>query len=89
MSGGLPAKLTSERKATHGDWNRTARIANRLKLALHEEVHAAGARLTAPQLEALDMIVAKMARIVAGDPSHSDHWDDIAGYAWLGKGGGR
>lgn len=31
------------------------------------------------------MILAKIARIVSGDPNHADHWDDIAGYALLGK----
>jgi len=35
------------------------------------------------QIEALEMICVKMARILAGDPDHADHWDDIAGYARL------
>ena len=29
------------------------------------------------------MIVHKIARILAGDPNHADHWHDIAGYAIL------
>jgi len=33
--------------------------------------------------EALDVICGKIARIIAGDPYHSDHWRDIAGYATL------
>ena len=29
------------------------------------------------------MIVHKIGRILAGNPNHSDHWHDIAGYATL------
>jgi hypothetical protein len=29
------------------------------------------------------MILNKVSRILAGDPGHVDHWDDIAGYATL------
>jgi hypothetical protein len=35
------------------------------------------------QCESLDMIAMKMARIMSGDPSEPDHWQDIAGYALL------
>jgi hypothetical protein len=35
------------------------------------------------ELEALHMIVNKIARIVNGDPHYSDSWRDIAGYATL------
>lgn len=37
--------------------------------------------------EALDMILHKIGRIVAGDPMHADHWHDIAGYALLAEEG--
>ena len=33
--------------------------------------------------EALDMILHKIGRIVAGDATFKDHWVDIAGYATL------
>ena len=39
--------------------------------------------MTDDQVIALDMICNKMARIVNGDPSYSDNWHDIAGYATL------
>ena len=41
--------------------------------------------LSDPQKEALDMIVAKVSRILnlGADPSYSDNWEDIAGYATL------
>ena len=35
------------------------------------------------QLEAVNMIVNKLARIYNGDPNYSDSWRDIAGYATL------
>lgn len=35
------------------------------------------------QVIALDMICNKMARIVNGDPSYTDNWHDISGYATL------
>lgn len=35
------------------------------------------------QRESIDMIIHKTQRILAGDPNHADHWDDIAGYALL------
>lgn len=41
--------------------------------------------MTATQMEALDLMATKQSRIVSGDPTFADHWDDIAGYARLGK----
>jgi len=82
-----PGPLTAERQRTHGEWEATARIAQRLKLIIAEELALKrGPRPSPQQTEALCMILAKIARIVSGDSSHPDHWDDIAGYALLGKG---
>jgi hypothetical protein len=39
--------------------------------------------LSASQLEALEMIFHKIARILNGDPDYADSWHDIAGYASL------
>jgi len=39
--------------------------------------------LTNQQKESLEMILLKCGRILSGDPSFADHWDDIAGYAKL------
>lgn len=83
---GRPGALTAERKKTHGDWLTTARVTQILKRVLDGELRMQGRRLEDQQREALEMILAKIARIVSGDPSHPDHWDDIAGYAALGKG---
>lgn len=80
-----PEALTNERKSTHGDWNLQAEMANRLKEQLRR---SPGWESMVPmQKEALDMIATKMSRIVCGNSQHDDHWDDIQGYAHLGKGG--
>jgi hypothetical protein len=39
--------------------------------------------LSASQLEALEMIFHKIARILNGDPDYADSWHDLAGYASL------
>lgn len=80
-----PVALTNERKNQHGDWVSQAELAHALKEVLHSRGswHA----LYPHRQEALDMIAVKISRILSGDPNHADHWDDIAGYAYLGKGG--
>ena len=35
------------------------------------------------QKETIYMVCHKMARILTGNPSHLDHWQDISGYAML------
>ena len=47
------------------------------------ECDATQHRIVADQLEALDMIFSKIARIINGDPNYADSWHDIAGYAKL------
>ena len=80
-----PEALTSERKSTHGDWSEQSAMGNLLKKDMRGSPHWNG--LNAMQQEALDMIATKMSRILTGNPNEPDHWDDIAGYAFLGKGG--
>ena len=69
--------LLEERGKTHGDFRDHALITQTIK-ALY-----AGKVLDSVQRESLDMIAHKIGRIIAGDPDHIDHWDDIAGYATL------
>lgn len=78
------AALIAERRQTHGNWPETAQVAQKLKALAAREGRVP---LTPAQREALDMILTKVARIVCGDPGHRDHWDDIAGYAALGREG--
>jgi hypothetical protein len=80
-----PEALTNERKSTHGDWDTQALTANIFKDNMRDAPNWKG--LSPGQAEALDMIATKISRILCGNPSEPDHWDDIAGYAYLGKGG--
>lgn len=80
------AELTSTRKSTHGDWAEQSRVFDNI---MHQLTHSANWNqgLNHIQRAALTNIAQKMSRIVTGDPSVDDHWDDIGGYAFLGKGG--
>ena len=74
----------SERRGTHGEFAENARIAQALKDVMRD---ADGwERLTPSEREALEMIVHKVGRVLAGDPHYADHWHDIAGYARLFNG---
>ena len=73
--------LLEERKKQHGDFFEHSLYAQRLKETMWGSMN--WNKLTPVQKEALEMIQHKVARILAGDPNHDDHWDDIAGYAKL------
>lgn len=80
-------ELVKERGLTHGKFSDHARCTQRLKEVVLTEILMRNARgqdrLTRQQVEAIDMILHKIGRIIAGDPSYQDHWDDIAGYATI------
>ncbi len=70
-----------EREKTHGDFRDTASVSQRFR----DTIRSYGS-LTATQEEALMMIALKIARILCGDAFFAEHWDDIIGYARLGRG---
>lgn len=70
-----------QREGTHGPFSQTAKIAQHIKAV----ISAHGSRLNESQVEALDLIATKMARILSGDPNCAEHWHDIGGYARLGE----
>ena len=75
--------LVAAREETHGDFDNQASVTQRIKLAIR-----AGKNwpvLSPGQTEALEQMASKIGRIVSGDADHPDHWDDIAGYAVLGR----
>lgn len=82
--------LLSERGKTHGNYTDHARITQRLKGIIAIEIMARAQRgqseLSYEALESIEMIFHKIGRIVAGDATFADHWDDIAGYAKLVNG---
>jgi hypothetical protein len=77
------AGIPKARVATHGHFADSARLCQRIKTALAS--HNKFAALSEEHREALHMIAFKMSRIVAGDAGYPDHWDDIGGYAHLGR----
>ena len=76
--------LLAERAKTHGDFAVHASVTQALK---HDMRLLAGETkwymLDNEAREALEMIRHKIGRILAGDATFKDHWDDIAGYATL------
>ena len=76
-------KILEERNRTHGPFNIQAELTQRLKMLYQE--YDVSSQLTLQQKEALDMIMHKIARIVVGNASFQDSWDDIAGYAKIGN----
>jgi hypothetical protein len=73
-------KTLKQRQKTHGDFATHAAISQKLKAVLWEHDFQ---ELDADQIEALEMICHKIARVLNGNPNHHDHWHDIAGYATL------
>jgi len=70
--------VLEERAKTHGHFCDVARSAQVIKSEVDRADH-----LDITQIEALDMIATKIARILHGNPNERDHWLDIEGYARL------
>ena len=73
----------SERGTRYGEFASHAAVSQRLKQMARFELSYRDKILADDQLEALDMIFHKIARIINGDPDYADSWVDIAGYATL------
>jgi hypothetical protein len=73
--------VLAARNATHGDFRDTALLVQLFKRLARQEIgwHA----MSAVQQEAIDSLFLKLARVLVGNPTHRDHWIDIAGYAQL------
>jgi Domain of unknown function (DUF6378) len=77
------SRLLAERRNTHGTFAENARVDRALQRAAQESLN--WSHLADGQALAVEMILHKLARILSGDPGHADHWDDIGGYARLGR----
>jgi len=75
--------ILTERATRYGFFIGQATLSQELKKTVYAGLNRSGNQLDYDQLEALDMIVHKIARIVNGDPNYVDSWDDIGGYAKL------
>lgn len=82
-----PEALTNVRKSTHGNWAEQSFLFDNLMFQLTNSANWASGKLNHMQRSSLTNIAQKMSRICTGDPTVEDHWDDIQGYAHLGKGG--
>ena len=78
--------VLEERGKRYGVFAGQARIAQSLHIVLRQGMEMAGKNtfdFAPDELEAMHMIVNKIARIYNGDNHYSDSWRDIAGYATL------
>ena len=71
----------SERGGRYGTFAANAEISQALKGVMQAAPN--WKYLRADQAEALDMIAAKISRILSGDANYHDSWHDIEGYARL------
>lgn len=73
----------AQRGQRYGTFAGHAQISMALKTMIAGFVEQRNCDLADDQLEALEMICHKIARIINGDPNYADSWVDIAGYAKL------
>jgi hypothetical protein len=71
----------TERGTRYGSFDEHARITQNIKTAMADSAN--WSTLDDDMRESLEMIAHKMGRILNGDPSYSDSWHDIIGYARL------
>jgi hypothetical protein len=76
-------ELLDTRNSTHGSFIVNGRVSQSLKEVFRNE--PGWEQLEIIHREAIDHICGKFGRIMAGQPTFDDHWDDIAGYAQLPK----
>lgn len=79
-------EVLEERGQRYGVFMGQAQIAQSLHIVLDQGMQLSGKNrfsFAPDELEAVNMIVNKLARIYNGDPHYSDSWRDIAGYATL------
>lgn len=79
-------EVLKERGERYGVFMGQARIAQSIHMVLDQAMQMTGKTrfdFAPDQLESMNMIVNKIARIYNGDNHYSDSWRDIAGYATL------
>lgn len=76
-------EILDKRAEQYGSYMHSSSVAIKLKQVIHNSMVQYDTQLFPDQLQSLDMIATKIARILTGNPSHLDSWVDIAGYAKL------
>lgn len=74
-------EVLKERKGQHGNFLDHSKIAQSLKRTVKSGVSYN--QLTDIELEGLEMMLHKIARIVSGNPHLREHWIDCSGYSTL------
>jgi Holliday junction resolvasome RuvABC ATP-dependent DNA helicase subunit len=77
------ANTLSERGSRYGAFKGHAEVSQELKKVVWRALAIRNKGLDPDQLEALEMIMHKIGRIINGDANYDDSWRDIAGYAML------
>ena len=75
------SSILAQREQTHGDFKTVASFAQTLKNIIRSSPN--WPRIDYVQAQVLDAHADKIARILCGDHTHLDHWQDLAGYAAL------
>jgi hypothetical protein len=75
-------RILSERESRYGDFESLSTLSQALKSAVWS--HAGWDNLPDAGKEALEMTLHKIARIVNGDCTYEDSWDDAGGYLMRG-----
>ena len=76
-------EVLNERGARYGTFKGHAEISQHLKMTVKRYLEKREQHLADDQMEALEMICHKLARIINGDPNYHDSWTDVAGYSQL------
>lgn len=76
-------EILNARAKNYGKFIEGAEIMQMTKRLVHNYIEQRGTAMAFDQLEAIDMIIHKLGRIINGNPDHLDNWVDIAGYATL------
>ena len=71
-------QILSDREQTHGAFREVAGYSQAMKTLMRSSRN--WERLDVAQAQALEVVADKVARILCGDPSFADHWQDGAGY---------
>ena len=71
-------QILSDREQTHGLFREVASYSQAFKNMMRTSRN--WQRLDVAQAQALEVVADKVARILCGDPSYLDHWQDGAGY---------
>lgn len=79
------SELVQTREGSHGNFDDNAKVTQAIKRVFQQSPQ--WDILNDTQKEAVERIAMKLGRIVGGNPNVDDHWDDIGGYAELGKRG--